>query len=346
MSDLEIIRTIGVGSFGRVKLVRIKPSARKHHSDSGETLYALKCLNMKRIRENQLVDLLMYEKTIMEQLSHPFIINFYVEMSTPNHTNFLLEYLPGGELFRLLCEEEQFPENWGRFYAGIVLLALEDMHKLKIAYRDLKPENLVLDAKGYSKIIDFGLAKKIDGKTWTLCGTPDYMPPEVILNEGHDWAVDYWGLGILLYEFTEGVPPFTSEFPMDVYKKILSGDFSIPSHFSTSIVDLIKKLLNPSQSTRLGRTFGGAKEIKKHEWFSELNFKELIEQGIEAPSVPVLKSIDDTSYFDPISDDEEDEEYLNMMDDIDEEIEEDDDQLHSLPGVSKFTKSQVSYCCF
>ena len=295
LEDFEMKQTIGIGAFGHVKLVKSKIFMHGKIRAS----YVLKCQNLKIIEENNMMEHIKSEQRIMEELNHPFIIKFYGALLDSNNTYFLLELLQGGELFRLLLEKNRFPEDWSKFYAGTVLSAFYEIHIHNYVYRDLKPENLVLDSKGYPKIVDFGLAKKLEGgKTWTLCGTPDYMPPEVILNEGHDSAADYWSLGILLYELTFGTPPFTSEYPMDVYKNILSGNLMMPEFFSDSLKDIIYKLLNPRQATRIGRTFGGTKQIMKEEWFSELKFEDLLERKLKPPFVPDLDNDDDMKYFD------------------------------------------------
>ena len=156
-----------------------------------------------------------------------------------------------------------------------------------------------MDADGYLKVVDFGLAKKLEGgKTWTLCGTPDYLAPEVILNEGHDWAVDYWALGVLIYEMTAGTPPFYAEDPMEVYEKILSGHVSIPSHFSRGLGELVKKLLKTYQSKRLGRTKGGASSVMKQKWFSGFDWNSLLARELKVPLKPDVKDLEDASNFD------------------------------------------------
>ena len=161
----------------------------------------------------------------MTSLVHPFIARCYTVMEDVKGKYFLMEALCGGELCELLYFEGKFSEEWSMFYSASVLAAFAHMHERKVAYRDLKPENLVLDEAGYVKIVDFGLAKIINnGQTYTFCGTPDYLAPEVILSEGHDWGVDYWGLGVLIYEMTEGAAPFCAENPMDVSKKGLDRD--------------------------------------------------------------------------------------------------------------------------
>ena len=293
LDELEVIRTLGMGAFGRVKFVKVK------NTPEGVTnTCALKCLSKRSIVENGLQDHVLNEKNIMKELDHPFILNFHCAMQDDKYIYFLLDVLLGGELFKCLRAETQFPEEWSRFYAASVLLAFCQIHARKIAYRDLKPENLVMDSNGYLKMVDFGLAKKVEGgKTWTLCGTPDYLAPEVILNEGHDWAVDYWALGVLIYEMTVGSPPFYADDPMEVYEKILSGNVSIPSHFSRGISDIVRKLLKTYQSKRLGRTRGGTSAVMKHKWFSGFDWDALLGKRMKVPIAPKIKDEEDASNF-------------------------------------------------
>ena len=309
LSEFEVKQTLGIGAFGRVKLVKVK----NNDSNSKETdrklkTYALKCLSKTCIVENGLQDHILNEKLIMEELNHPFILTLHGTMQDSKYVYFVLELLLGGELFKMLRTKSQFPESWSRFYASSVLLAFCQIHARKIAYRDLKPENLVMDAQGFLKIVDFGLAKKVEGgKTWTLCGTPDYLAPEVILNEGHDWAVDYWALGVLIYEMTAGTSPFYAEDPMEIYEKILSGHVSIPSHFTRGLSDLVKKLLKTYQSKRLGRTKGGTAAVMKHKWFSGFDWEALRDRKLQVPYKPTVRSAEDASNFDiyPEEDDTE-----------------------------------------
>ena len=301
LDDLDIRRTLGVGAFGRVKLAKLKPEKAKVGSDGNplNQMFALKCQAKRGIVDNGLQSHVINECNIMKELNHPFILKFYGAMQDEHTVYFLLEILLGGELFRSLRKEGQFPESTSRFYAASVILAFCQIHSKKIAYRDLKPENLVMDAEGYLKLIDFGLAKKLEGgKTWTLCGTPDYLAPEVILNEGHDWAVDYWGLGVLIYEMTAGVPPFYADDPMNVYEKILSGQVSIPITFSRGLGDLVKKLLKTLQSKRLGRIKGGASSVMKQKWFSGFDWNSLLDRKLKVPMKPDMKSLEDLSNFD------------------------------------------------
>ena len=303
LKDLELKKTLGIGAFGRIRLAKVKSNK------GGENIqtFALKCLSKKSINENGLQDHVLNEKEIMCELNHPFILKFHCAMQDDRYIYFLLELLLGGELFKFLRAETQFPETWGRFYAASVLLAFCQIHARKIAYRDLKPENLVMDSDGYLKVVDFGLAKKLEnGKTWTLCGTPDYLAPEVILNEGHDWAVDYWALGVLIFEMTSGSPPFYADDPMEVYEKILSGHVSIPSHFSRGLADLVRKLLKTYQSKRMGRTRGGTSTVMKHKWFSGFNWDALLAKKLDVPIKPVVKNAEDASNFDYYAEDDSD----------------------------------------
>jgi hypothetical protein len=299
LEDLDIGRTLGIGAFGRVKLVKVK-------SDPTGPTYALKCQSKKAIVENGLQDHVMNEKNIMGELDHPFILKYFCSMKDDRYIYFVLELLLGGELFTFLRNETQFSESWSRFYSASVLMAFCQIHGRKIAYRDLKPENLVMDAEGFLKVVDFGLAKVVSGKTWTLCGTPDYLAPEIILNEGHDLAVDYWALGVLIYEMTAGMPPFYADDPMEVYEKILSGHVSIPSHFSKSLSDIVKKLLKTYQSKRLGNTKGGTGAVMKHKWYSGFDWEALLNKKMQVPIKPKVSGNDDASNFDHYSDDDGD----------------------------------------
>jgi len=186
-----------------------------------------------------------------------------------------------------------FTEDATRFYAASVLLAFEQLHSLMIAYRDLKPENIVLNKKGYGVLVDFGLAKEIDeGQTYTFCGTPDYLAPEIIRGTGHDWAVDYWGLGVFLFEMTNGTAPFYATNQARRTRKILKGFEFVrtPSNFSGGLCDLIANLLLNDQSKRLGRTMNGIQGIKNHRWFAGFDWEGFENQEIAPPIVPDVPS--------------------------------------------------------
>lgn len=235
----------------------------------------------------------------MRKIDHPFIAKLYTALQDSKYLYFVLELLLGGELFTHLRNRGKLSEQTARFYAATVTYAFSTLHAKRIAYRDLKPENLVMDSRGYVKLVDFGLAKQLlSGKTWTLCGTPDYLAPEIILNEGHDLAVDYWAMGVLIFEMVVGAPPFYAEDPMEVYEKILSGNPAMPTFFTRNLSDLIKKLLRSQQGKRLGNTRGGTAAVIKHKWFSSFDWAGLETCEMKAPYKPNVSSKDDTTNFD------------------------------------------------
>lgn len=201
LADLDRLAVLGEGAFGRVVAVRHKHS---------QKLYALKIQAKAFITAQKMQESVANEAAVMRQVDHPFISKLHATLQDNKFVYFLLELLPGGEFFSFLQAAGKLGEEQARFYSASVVLALEELHKAKIAYRDLKPENMVLDSKGYAKLVDFGLAKQIavGGLTWTMCGTPDYLAPEIILNKGHNHAVDYWALGVLVYEILHGWPAF------------------------------------------------------------------------------------------------------------------------------------------
>jgi len=290
LSDLEVKATLGCGAFGRVKLCRYP---------ANDTYYALKCQAKRAIVESGLEEHVLNEMRVMRKIDHPLIAKLYLALQDNQHIYFVLELLQGGELFTHLRNKGKLPEQTARFYAASVVYAFSTLHAKRIAYRDLKPENLVMDSNGYVKLVDFGLAKQLlSGKTWTLCGTPDYLAPEIILNEGHDLAVDYWALGVLVFEMVVGAPPFYAEDPMEVYEKILSGNPAMPTFFTRNMSDLIKKLLRSQQGKRLGNTRGGTAAVIKHKWFSSFDWAQLESAEMKAPYKPAVASKDDVSNFD------------------------------------------------
>ncbi|ELW63911.1 cGMP-dependent protein kinase 2 [Tupaia chinensis] len=195
--NLEIIATLGVGGFGRVELVKVK---------NENIAFAMKCIRKKHIVDTKQQEHVYSEKKILEELCSPFIVKLYRTFKDNKYVYMLLEACLGGELWSILRDRGSFDEPTSKFCVACVTEAFDYLHRLGIIYRDLKPENLILDAEGYLKLVDFGFAKKIGSgqKTWTFCGTPEYVAPEVILNKGHDFSVDFWSLGILVYELLTG----------------------------------------------------------------------------------------------------------------------------------------------
>jgi serine/threonine protein kinase len=293
LSDFTVIGTLGRGSFGHVQLVK---------GQNGKT-YALKSVNKAQIVRLQQIEHIMNEKRVMAVLEHPFLVTFYGSFKDANNLFFLLEPVLGGELFSVLRAKTFFDEATAKFFAGCVILAFEYMHSENIIYRDLKPENLLLDGDGYLKITDFGFAKFIkDNQTWTLCGTPDYLAPEVVSGQGHSFGVDWWTLGILIYEMLASYPPFYDEDPMKTYAKIMHGQLVFPMHFTKNSVDLIRRLLHHRSTKRLGVLKGGAKLIIEHSWFKGFDWDGLLKKKLTAPIIQNVKNTEDLSNFDAFSD--------------------------------------------
>ncbi|KAJ8964817.1 hypothetical protein NQ314_004624 [Rhamnusium bicolor] len=194
----------------------------------------------------------------------------------------------------------RFTEVLSKFYGAQVILALEFLHHCDILYRDLKPENILIDQKGYIKIADLGFCK-VDrkGRTWTLCGTPDYIAPEIILSKGYGKAVDWWSFGVLLFEMNAGFPPFSSSDPMRIYEKIIVARYKMPRIFSTDLQDIIKNLLQTDLSRRFGNLRNGIQDLKNHKWFKDTDWLAVYNRQVEPPFKPTIKSTSDTTNFDP-----------------------------------------------
>lgn len=184
----------------------------------------------------------------------------------------------------------------------------EYLHKYNIIYRDLKPENILIDSSGYLRLTDFGFAKICEGRTYTLCGTPEYLAPEIILNKGHGKAVDWWEFGILLYEMLVGIDPFNDEDPMKICQKILKGKVKFPTNISSNAKSLIKHLLVQDLSKRYGNLKGGVDDIKNHRFFKELDWNDLINQKIQPPYIPKVKGSGDVSNFEELDESEDEDE--------------------------------------
>lgn len=218
----------------------------------------------------------------------------------------LLEYIVGGEFFTHLRKAGRFDNDQSCFYAAQITAIFEYCHGLNIVYRDLKPENILINSDGYVKLTDFGFAKVIEHRTYTLCGTPEYIAPEVLLNKGHGKPVDWWTLGILSYEMIVGYPPFVDEDPMGIYQKILSGKIVFPKLFDKNAKGLVKKLLTADLGKRYGNLKNGVKDITEHKWFAAMKWDELLEKKIPSAFKPVVKGgATDTSNFDDYPDSDE-----------------------------------------
>ncbi|CAK9304174.1 unnamed protein product [Gordionus sp. m RMFG-2023] len=217
----------------------------------------------------------------------------------------LMEFLSGGELFTYLRSKGHFDKYTAIFYASEIILALEFLHSHNAVYRDLKPENLLLDKDGHLKLTDFGFAKKLDdSRTWTLCGTPEYLAPEIIQSKGHNKGVDWWALGILIYEMIIGYPPFYDTTSYGIYEKIMIGKIDWQKNVDLVAKDLIKKLLVHDRTKRLGNMKNGANDVKLHKWFKGIDWIDVFSKKIEPPIIPMVSFNGDCQNFEEYIDDE------------------------------------------
>ncbi|CAG9761193.1 unnamed protein product [Ceutorhynchus assimilis] len=295
LDDLDVVATLGIGGFGRVELVQ-------YTKDTSLT-FALKCLKKQHIVDTQQQEHIYSERNIMLSCRSDFICRLYRTYRDSKYVYMLLEACLGGEVWTILRDRGCFDDHTCRFITACVIEAFEYLHVRGIIYRDLKPENLLLDSRGYVKLVDFGFAKKMgySSKTWTFCGTPEYVAPETILNKGHDRAVDYWALGILMYELLTGNPPFTASDPMKTYNLILKGidmiDFA-KYNVARSAQSLIKKLCRDLPAERLGYQRGGIMDIKKHKWFQGFDWDGLVARTLQSPIQQPVRGPCDTNNFD------------------------------------------------
>jgi len=293
MSQFDVGVTLGTGSFGRVRIAT-------HKETSG--VWAIKMLKKCEVVRLQQVEHMLSEKAILAVLDHPFIVTLGGTFQDELYLYMVLEFIVGGEFFTHLRKAGRFPNETARFFSCQIVMIFEYLHEQDFIYRDLKPENLLLDSLGYIKITDFGFAKRVAHKTYTLCGTPEYIAPEVLLNKGHGKPVDWWTLGILIYEMIVGQPPFCDEDPMGIYQKILAGKIYFPKYFDKNAKALVKKLLTADLSKRYGNLKDGSDDILKHKWFSSLDWQKLEKLEIPAPYKPTMKDETDVSNFEDIPD--------------------------------------------
>ncbi|XP_041645913.1 cGMP-dependent protein kinase 2 [Cheilinus undulatus] len=291
--QLEVVATLGMGGFGRVELVKLKDE---------ETTFALKCIKKKHIVDTRQQEHIYSEKNILQQTNSAFIIRLFRTFRDDKYIYMLLEACLGGELWTVLRDMSYFDDATARFCTGCVLEAFDYLHTSGIVYRDLKPENLLLDAEGYVKMADFGFAKKIGRgkKTWTFCGTPEYVAPEVIMNKGHDFGADCWSLGILIFELLTGNPPFAGSDPIKIYTMVLHGieKVDFPKRICKRPDDLIRRLCKLNPVERLGNKKNGIIDIKKHKWFQGFNWEGLRRHKLLSPLKRELTGPLDHSHFD------------------------------------------------
>ncbi|CAN9507460.1 unnamed protein product [Ophioblennius macclurei] len=274
--------TLGVGGFGRVELMTTVNHGK---------YYAMKRVSKKHIVAKRQEEHMLFEKKILKATQCEFIVRLYAAFKDTRYIYMVMEFCGGGEIWTKLKEVGRFDESIAVFCTACVVEAYAYLHKKNIMYRDLKPENLMLDVKGYVKLVDFGFAKELvrGEKTYSFVGTPEYMAPEIIKNQGHDFAVDFWSLGILIFELLAGSPPFSSTEPQKIYSKILDGVLKYPPYLSEASKSIISKLCRPRPGQRLGNTKNGIKDVRHHRWFSSMNWHKLRMCQLDAPTVRLIR---------------------------------------------------------
>lgn len=295
LDDFEIIDFLGQGTFGKVYLTRLK---------SNMKLYAIKAIDKQILIEYDQEENTKLEEEILLKCKHPFLLGMDYVFQNIENIYFVMPYVKGGELYTHLTKSKRFPEEVVRFYATQIILGLGYLHNEGIVHRDLKLENILIDEDGYIKIIDFGLAKilKNEEETMTYCGTPEYLAPEVISHKGHHKSVDWWAVGILIYEMMIGVTPFYNKNRNMMLSKIQFAKIVFPDKtkykidYSDEVQDLICRLLVKDKDERLG-TEGDMDEILKHDWFKDVDVEGILNKTVEPPFVPKLQNAYDTKYF-------------------------------------------------
>jgi cGMP-dependent protein kinase len=301
--DLDRHGFLGAGTFGIVYLV-----TRKNSSDSAKDAkpMALKCMKKAQVAANSMANSIDSERRLMSSVEHPFLLRLIATFQDRDQVYMLLDFVVGGELFSRLANSPggKLPWAHSRFYAACVVSAFTHLHAKEIIYRDLKPENLLIDRYGYLRVVDFGFAKKVprSSSTFTICGTPEYLAPEIITRKGHNWGVDNYAVGILVYEMEVSVSPFMDpsgdQNPMTIQKNILRGDLRFPKGINERTRKLVTSLLVKQPGRRLGGGKSGTAEVAEHDYFKELDFQMLLRKRYKAPWKPQRADPLDRSNFD------------------------------------------------
>lgn len=294
--DFEKLKLLGKGGYGSVYLVR------KNEAPNAGNLYAMKVLKKAKIvcSEKDTAHI-KSERNILGQIRHPFIVRLHYAFQTRGKLYLVMEFIQGGELFMMLERERILEEGLSKMYLAQITLALGYLHQLGIIFRDLKPENILLGADGYIKLIDFGLCKERVGngnRTYTYCGTIEYMAPEVITKQGHDQSADWWSLGALMFDMLTGCPPFSADTKRETQDLILRGQIRQPSGVTPEAKNLLKSLLQRNHTTRLGGGDFDALEIQRHCWFHDMDWRKLERKELPVLYQPPISGPEDVSLFD------------------------------------------------
>ena len=299
-ADFQPLKLLGRGSFGEVLLVRLKATGK---------VYAMKILDKKVLKMKKQQIHTKTERDLMVKINSPFIVNIKSAFQDDANLYLVSEFMQGGDMFFHMHDGQIviFSNEKTKFYISELVLGLEFLHKNNMVYRDLKPENILLDGKGHVKLTDFGLSKILEGeedKAFTLCGTPQYLAPEVLMRQGYDKMVDWWSLGCVMYEMLVGRLPFAIKRGVKLSLKIYERKIDFPKNINQDAKDLIQKLLIVNPSKRIGFGPNGAEDIKNHPFFQGIDWDLLEAKKIKPPFIPKLKNDTDLRYFDNMFTDE------------------------------------------
>uniref|UniRef100_A0A8C8JEK8 Ribosomal protein S6 kinase n=2 Tax=Oncorhynchus tshawytscha TaxID=74940 RepID=A0A8C8JEK8_ONCTS len=292
--QFELLKVLGQGSFGKVFLVR------KVTPPDDNELYAMKVLRKATLKVRDRVRTKM-ERDILADVNHPFVVKLHYAFQTEGKLYLILDFLRGGDLFTRLSKEVMFTEEDVKFYLAELALGLDHLHSLGIIYRDLKPENILLDEEGHIKLTDFGLCKEAvdqEKKAYSFCGTVEYMAPEVVNRQGHIQSADWWSFGVLMFEMLTGSLPFQGKDRKETMNLILKARLGMPQFLSTEAQSLLRALFKRNPINRMGSGTDGAEEIKRHTFFSTIDWNKLFRREIPPPFKPAVARPDDTFYFD------------------------------------------------
>ncbi|KAM7451135.1 Serine/threonine-protein kinase N2 [Porites harrisoni] len=294
IDSFRCISVLGRGHFGKVILAEYRNT---------NELFAIKALKKGDIISREEVESLLSEKRIFltaNKMRHPFLVNLFACFQTREHVCFVMEYAPGGDLM-MHIHADVFSEPRTVFYTSCVVLGLQYLHEHEIVYRDLKLDNLLLDSEGYVKIADFGLCKEGMGygaRTGTFCGTPEFLAPEVLTETSYTRAVDWWGLGVLIFEMLVGESPFPGDDEEEVFDSIVNDEVRYPRFLSTEAIAIMRRLLRRNPERRLGASEKDAEDVRKQPFFRDMNWDDLLARKVRPPFVPSVKHAEDVSNFD------------------------------------------------
>eukprot|EP01124_Arcella_intermedia_P021304 TRINITY_DN2952_c0_g1_i1.p1 TRINITY_DN2952_c0_g1~~TRINITY_DN2952_c0_g1_i1.p1 ORF type:complete len:502 (-),score=105.55 TRINITY_DN2952_c0_g1_i1:68-1573(-) len=289
--DFELLTIIGTGKYGKVVKARVKATGK---------IYAVKILDKRNIVDGGEVEHTIAERNILMKIKHPFLMRLHCAFQTAEKLALVMDFVNGGELFYHLQNQpgRRFSNERAKFYAAEICLGIEHLHSMGIIYRDLKPENVLLDNEGHIRLTDFGLSKeglfKENDRTSTFCGTPEYLAPEVLAGDNYNNAVDWWGFGAIIYEMLTGWAPFYEKDVQKMYQLKISRKIGVPDYVDDKAKHLLIRLLDRNPHTRMT----DPKRVRSHPWFAEINWEKLNKKEIEPPYKPVVDSTDSTIMID------------------------------------------------